>query len=95
MTNISPTSSVSLGRIEPASTVSVEAREAPKAPARRGADRVEVSEMARLLGTLKQMPDVRADLVERVRGEIAAGRYETDEKLEIAIDLMIDDAEQI
>ncbi|NLF32122.1 MAG: flagellar biosynthesis anti-sigma factor FlgM [Planctomycetes bacterium] len=48
-------------------------------------DTVEISEQAHLASKLAAIPDVRADLVARVRGEIAAGTYETDEKLEIAI----------
>lgn len=34
---------------------------------------------------------IRAGLVERVRREIAAGSYDTPEKLDIALDRMIDD----
>lgn len=34
---------------------------------------------------------IRAGLVERVRSEIAAGTYDTAEKLDIALDRMIDE----
>jgi hypothetical protein len=34
-------------------------------------------------------PDVRADLVERLRREIAAGTYETPEKWAIALERML------
>ncbi|MEM1186034.1 MAG: flagellar biosynthesis anti-sigma factor FlgM [Planctomycetota bacterium] len=99
MTNISPTAAASLGRIEPGSPVSVEAREAPEAPARRGADRpadrVEVSDMARLLAKLNQMPDIRTELVDKARADITAGRYETDEKIELAIDALFDELDSI
>ncbi len=89
--NISPLSIASLGRTESASAVQVEAREAPEAPRRRGSDRVEVSDMARLLSKLNEMPEVRRELVDRVRDEIDRGKYMTDEKLELAIDGLVDD----
>lgn len=57
----------------------------------RGADSVDLSDRARLLSQLKELPDVREELIGRVRGEIAAGGYETDDKLDIAIDNLIAD----
>ena len=36
-------------------------------------------------------PDIRADLVRRVRREIAAGTYETPEKLDAALDRLLED----
>jgi anti-sigma28 factor (negative regulator of flagellin synthesis) len=36
----------------------------------------------------------RTELIERVRAEIAAGAYETDEKWEIALDRLLDRLEQ-
>lgn len=89
--NISPISIASVGRTETASAVQVEAREAREAPRRRGSDRVEVSDMARLLAKLNDMPEVRRELVDRVRDEIDRGKYMTDEKLELAIDGLMDD----
>ena len=35
-------------------------------------------------------PSVRADLVERIRREIAAGTYDTPEKWELALDRLFD-----
>ena len=52
---------------------------------RRCAEVAEWALKARLL------PEVRADLVERVRAEIEAGDYETPERLDAAIDGMLDD----
>lgn len=48
-------------------------------------DRVELSRHALLLDRLRQLPDVREDLVDEVRTAIGAGTYETDEKLTAAI----------
>ncbi len=47
--------------------------------------------MARLLAKLNDMPEVRRELVDRVRDEIDRGKYMTDEKLELAIDGLMDD----
>lgn len=55
------------------------------------ADTVEISPQARLAAKLADLPEVRADLVARVKAEIAAGTYETVEKLNIAIDRMLDE----
>ena len=57
----------------------------------RGADRAEFSDAAQLLSCLNELPDVRHDLVERVRGEIATETYLTDEKIRQAIDSMLED----
>jgi hypothetical protein len=37
------------------------------------------------------MPEVRSELVERVRNEIASGTYDTPEKFDLALDAMIDE----
>jgi len=54
--------------------------------ARRGADRVEVSSLARSLSRLNQDEPVRQDLIDRVRTEIEAGRYETPDKVAAAVE---------
>ena len=54
---------------------------------RRDADRVEVSREAREAGPRSE--GVRRDLVNRVRAEIEAGTYESDEKIELAADRVI------
>ncbi len=57
-----------------------------EAPRRSIDDAVELSDRARLLARLKQLPEVREDLVARVRAEIAAGTYETPEKVDAALE---------
>lgn len=57
-------------------------------PTRRGADRVEVSNLARELS--RQEP-VRQDLIDRVRAEIESGSYETDSRVDGAIDRIMED----
>jgi len=54
-------------------------------------DRVEVSEVARWLQEMNRLPAVREDKVAAARAAIAAGNYDSDEKLSIALNRMIDD----
>lgn len=55
----------------------------------RGEDRVEVSAMALYVSKMQQLPAIREDLVARVRAQISAGTYDTDERLNAAMDQMI------
>lgn len=59
----------------------------------RSADRVEISQLARELAQqeAKNEAPIRQDLVDRVRAEIAAGTYDTPERLNGAIDGLVDD----
>jgi len=52
-------------------------------------DRVELSRHAVLLDRLRQLPDVRADLVDKVRDAIAGETYETDDKLTAAVERLL------
>lgn len=54
------------------------------------ADRVELSEHARFMNRLREMPDIRTDRVEEIRQQIADGTYVTDHKLNIAISRVIE-----
>lgn len=61
-------------------------------------DEVQLSEGAQraaqasqLAEVAKSLPDVRMDLVTRVRAEIARGVYETPEKLELAVGHLLDE----
>ena len=54
-------------------------------------DSVEISTAARLAAKVAEIPDVRAELVARVKAEIAAGTYETPERMEVAINRLMDD----
>jgi anti-sigma28 factor (negative regulator of flagellin synthesis) len=59
---------------------------------KRGAgDTVELSTQARLLERILQLPDVRMDLVQRVRHAIAEGSYETEEKLGTAVERLLEE----
>ena len=54
-------------------------------------DRVEISPIARLMSEISALPEIRADKVAQVRAEIQAGTYITPEKLDIAIDRLLED----
>lgn len=58
----------------------------------RETDQVELSTMARFMSKLKELPDVRQDLIEQTRREIELGRYDTPERFDTALDHMIEDA---
>jgi negative regulator of flagellin synthesis FlgM len=55
------------------------------------ADSVEISDAARMLDQARDIPEVRQDRIDAIRNEIAAGTYETEEKLNIAIERLLDE----
>jgi negative regulator of flagellin synthesis FlgM len=65
---------------------SIERPEAPKI-----ADQVDISDAARLVEQVQQMPEMRQDRLEAVRRQIAAGTYETSDKLNVAIERLLDE----
>lgn len=92
MTNIAPIGTGSVARAIGVGQKS----EAPAAKAeplriQRGEDRVEMSDMAKYLSKLRQMPEVRDELVNRVRSELASGTYETPDKIDGAVDGLAED----
>lgn len=66
---------------------------APAAQAERGrpADRLELSGVSHLLSALKGSKDVRLDKVAQVRAELDAGTYETDARIDAAVDRLLDE----
>jgi anti-sigma28 factor (negative regulator of flagellin synthesis) len=57
---------------------------------RNGQDAVELSDRARLLSKLHELPDIRQDLVDRVKTDIELDRYETDEKINAALNALLE-----
>ena len=55
------------------------------------ADEVDISEAARLVEQIQQMPDIREDRVDAVRQQIADGTYETSDKLNAALERLLDE----
>jgi negative regulator of flagellin synthesis FlgM len=56
-----------------------------------GADRVEISPAAEAAIKLAETGDIRHDLVNAIRRQIADGTYETPEKLDAALSRMLDE----
>lgn len=83
---IGPTHSVNPAQ---ATRPAAKAPETTATPANR-TDRVELSNVNALLTKLKTN-DVRTDMVADIKAQIEAGTYETDDKLDAAIDKLMDD----
>jgi len=54
-------------------------------------DKVQLSHVNQMMATLKAGGDIRADKVAAIRAQLEAGTYETEAKLDKAIDRLIDD----
>jgi negative regulator of flagellin synthesis FlgM len=87
MSDIAAVSGLSFERTEPSTSSTRPAPGADAPRASRPSDRVELSDRARLLSRLAALP-IRQDLVDRVRRELAAGTYETDEKLQAVVEAL-------
>ncbi len=57
----------------------------------RGGDRVEVSRHAQLMQRLRELPEVRQDLIDHALSEIARGAYNAPEVLDTAVDRLIEE----
>jgi len=89
MTDITPISRSNVAALSTYEKSSAATSKANGTP--RPADRAEFSDSARLLSLLREVPDVREDLVARVRGEIEAGTYETPDKIDALLDGLAED----
>ena len=54
-------------------------------------DSVQISEVARLAAKVFELPEVRTELVERVKAEIEAGTFETPERIDATVDRILED----
>lgn len=54
-------------------------------------DTVEFSSEANLISQVHNLPEIRSDRVAQLRAEIAAGTYETEDKLDAALDRLLDE----
>ncbi len=54
-------------------------------------DMVEFSELATLRSKYDSLPEIRSELVSRVRTEIANGTYETEDKFDQAVESLFED----
>ncbi len=56
-----------------------------------GADSVEFSPEAEVVGQVQDAAELRTDRISQIRAEIAAGTYETDAKLDVAVGRLLDE----
>lgn len=49
------------------------------------------AEAARLVDQVKHVPEVRQDRIDQIRAQIASGSYETQQKLDIAVERLLDE----
>ncbi len=54
-------------------------------------DELQISDAGRMIDQMQEVPDIRQDLVNRIRSQIAAGTYETPDKLGVAMDRLLDE----
>jgi negative regulator of flagellin synthesis FlgM len=52
-------------------------------------DEVQISSVGQYLDQISQLPDIRSGRVEQIRQQIAQGSYDSDEKLELALDRLL------
>lgn len=67
------------------------AEAAPQTDGWFGVDELDISQEADLVSRAHELPDIRADRVADIRAQIAAGVYETDEKLDVAVGRLLDE----
>jgi negative regulator of flagellin synthesis FlgM len=54
-------------------------------------DQVDISSEAQMLANMNDISDIRAERVAEIREQIAAGQYETADKLDSAMDRLLDE----
>ncbi|MCL2648505.1 MAG: flagellar biosynthesis anti-sigma factor FlgM [Phycisphaerales bacterium] len=75
---IGPNSPITRLQGRTAETVSQDSQDANRSLS----DTVEISDTARYLGEIKELPEIRQDKVQAARDGIAAGNFETPERLD-------------
>ena len=54
-------------------------------------DELQISDAGRLVDLANQVPDIRQERVNAIRSQIAAGTYETPDKLDVALSRFLDE----
>jgi negative regulator of flagellin synthesis FlgM len=54
-------------------------------------DQVEISPLGRMLDGVSRLPEIRHEKVAEIRAQIAAGIYDTPEKMDLALDRLLDE----
>lgn len=93
MNNIQGIYSRGYGGPEPVRSQKTPSQNTPQPSPAPGArpDQVDISPVAQLLSRVAQLPDIRQEKVEHIRAQIAAGIYETPEKLNAAVDKLLEE----
>jgi negative regulator of flagellin synthesis FlgM len=55
------------------------------------ADQLDLSPAAQFVDLAQSLPEIRTERVNQIRAAIAAGAYETDDKLDAALDRLLDE----
>jgi negative regulator of flagellin synthesis FlgM len=65
----------------------------PSSPSQAGSiqDELDISEAGQLFDRARELPEVRRDRVDQIRAQIANGTYETGDKLDVALDRLLDE----
>ena len=89
MTDISPigASRAAYGRATPPRTESNPTQQSPRVEN----DSFEISTTAKLLGQLRDLPEVRTDLIDQAKANIASGHYDSDEVIDQTVDKLAED----
>ncbi len=56
-----------------------------------GVDQLDISHEAELISQIQDIPDIRQDRVDSIRAAIESGTYETADKLDMAVDRLLDE----
>jgi negative regulator of flagellin synthesis FlgM len=56
-----------------------------------GADELDISSEADFVSQARDLPEIRHDRVAEIRAQIASGKYETAEKLDLALERLLDE----
>jgi anti-sigma28 factor (negative regulator of flagellin synthesis) len=90
MTNISGVHNVAVPAVSSVSQVTPAANALPTQAAQ-AMDTVELSTIARLAAKIQELPEVRTELVQRIKAELASGTYESSDKIDVAVDRLMDE----
>ena len=56
-----------------------------------GVDELDISSEAAFVSQARDLPEIREERVAQIRAEIQSGKYETSEKLDIALERLLDE----
>jgi negative regulator of flagellin synthesis FlgM len=54
-------------------------------------DHVEISPLGQMLDGIGQLPEIRQEKVDEIRRQLSAGSYESSEKLDVAVDRLLEE----